>query len=1456
MKIKILPNSQRRMAWTDRKNGYLELLFTNENEKNGYYRGQKKLLSSFSANGHSWSTADYVDVYPQGFKACFSKGTLEVSLLIEEQALFVCSEENVGLLGIVSEKYSYLVPEDMREYKEKQDFTWKISKKDDCTILSCNRGVAIASDFDFYHSIKDDDIELYKREKSSLLNEIPFTSSGWYVTFEEDEEKAIEKAIRLVKTNGEYVHCKKVKDFLDKLTINSGNNKFDDAVNWARFSGWMLATKDHDSDYRGIWAGLPWFRDNWGRDTFIAMTGILLVSGCFDEAKDVLMGFAGFQDLDKNSPTYGRIPNRYRSLQDVIYNTVDGTLWFIRALWEYVQYSGDEEIFEKLLDTVEIAIDADIERTDEKGFLTHGDADTWMDARIEGEEPWSARGNRANDIQSLWFTTLRIGYYLMTKYGKAEKAQKYSEMAKKVKESFNEYFWNKTYLAMADCLPEGGYGEWVKDMKVRPNQLFVLTAPSVLPQEEENNFVSEDIYNKVIKNVEENLVNPFGLFSLSPYDPLFHPKHEYEEFYHKDAAYHNGTIWQWNTGAYISACAKANNLFLDKKPSNILLNYSKMILDWGCAGSLSENIHAQLDSNNNPVLSGTFSQAWSLSEFVRNIEQDVLGFVPRLVEEKISLNPKLPQGCSQWTGMIPFGKNWLLDLSIEYNEGIYNCKLKWISEEIDFDKTLQVNELQIKPNTYYELIVNNKNTQNKKLAKKADFVDFKVPSKWITKGFNEFDLNKEFYGSIHQKDYLKNLILSKRMLSQTSGGSNAGALEWYFDSKEFNDKYVTNVELGSIYSKRKTKFRLWAPTAEDVKLVLFEDGDKSLEKQILQMKKGNKKGLYGVWEVSVPGDLHGVYYQFNVFIHGIRANTSDPYAKACGVNGKRSMVVDLSRTNPVGWEKVKVPTVKSPSDVVAYEIHVADVTSSPTWNGSEAVRRTFEGVVESGTSYEGVATGFDHICNLGVTHVQLLPIFDFSSVDESRVNDEDYAMQTKFGLFNWGYDPQNYGVPEGSYSSDPYNGEVRIRELKTLVKGFAEKGIGVIMDVVFNHVKDGIYQALGMSVPGYYFRIEGYSGAGEDTASERKMFSLYMINMLSYWLKEYKLCGFRFDLMGLHDVETMNQIKNELTKIKKDVLIYGEGWDMYRANKMIGASMCNSDKMNNIGLFNDAFRCGIKGPVFDDFEPGFIHDGRRKEAIKFGLVGSTYHKQIDNTKVEGTANPNPWSKYPWVSVNYTEIHDNITLHDKLQLVEEGKDNSYYEQMQKMALSLVLLAQGMPILHGGMEFMRSKEVPSDILKNDQPLYDLAWLKDNSKAFMRNSYNICDRINCLDWSLCSKERKLVEYVKNLILLRKEHTVFRLTEDTQIQEVLKFINNDEAKLTEKVLAWQLDGTKCGDKWNKILLFANPTQEAVPYVVPEKGNYHLVTDGIEFDSELKEIPNNTTVILKPKTVVVICEF
>lgn len=1439
MKIIIDSNSSRKAAWTDKKNGYLELNFSKDIKNSGYFRGQTQYLSGFSCAQKKWNSADYTEIFPYGFRSIFGEKILEVSLLLDEQAFYINSSNSVEILDSVK----------FNSDSEKKLPSWKTFQKDGITILSSDCGLSVAANFNFYHSVKEKDLILHATDSKNLSkSEEPFSLPGFYVTFEETQEKAEQKAERLAKQNAILNHTQKIDKFLSQAKIQTEDERFNDSVLWARFNAWLLTTQDH-CEYTGIWAGLPWFRDNWGRDTFISLCGTLLVSGCFEEAKNVLLGFAKFQCLEKDSPSYGRIPNRYRNKEDVIYNTADGTLWFIRALYEYAQYSGDQETVSSLLPAIEIALDAEILHCDQYGFLKHGDADTWMDARIQNENPISPRGDRANDIQALWFTALKIGSILIKN---PEKQKLYANFAQKVKDSFLKLFWNPTFDAFADALPEGGYGDWAKNMKVRPNQLFIITAPSCLPDSKENRLIPQNYAEKILSNVERELVSPFGLYSLCPSDPIFHPHHEWPEQYHKDAAYHNGTIWEWNSGPYISASAKFSTFKLQKMPTSILKNESKMILDSGCAGSLSENIHACPDKNGNPILSGTYSQSWSLAEFNRNVIQDILGFCPRLLENRILLNPHLPIEMQKLNAELPFGKNQKIFINLEKKSRFIEAKISFknLSTENKIENLI-LNEQNLKADE--ELILKFQTEKNSPSVEK-----FATPKKWCTKDFPEHDLFPEWNGASHKKDYLFNLILSGRTQSKNCAGTATPELEWLFDSPEFSKKYKCTQNLGAIYSTKNTTFRLWAPTAQEVSVVLFGKNLNENQKTEFKMKKLSEPGFFGVWECSVNGDLHGNYYQFKVYVNGLISYSPDPYARACGVNGLYSMVCDFLRTNPEGWEKSNAPTIKSPCDVVAYELHVADLTSSPTWNGSEKNRRTFLGCAEQGTTFDGIKTGFDHLKELGITHVQFLPIFDFRSVDESRIHDSDYKNQVKFGLFNWGYDPENYACPEGSYSTNPYDGETRIRELKQMIKTFNDNGIGVIMDVVYNHVNDGIHHPFNLCVPGYYYRVEGYSGAGEDTASEHEMFRQYMIKTLSWWLKEYKLSGFRFDLMGLHDAETMNQIHAELSKIKSDVLLYGEGWDMYNAEKMQSASMKNAQKMPFIGHFNDAFRCAIKGPVSVDDEAGFIQNGSRKESVKFGIVGATEHPDVDFSKVIGTVAPNAWGNTTWKSVNYTEIHDNITLHDKIEVVEPNHNDEYYVQMQKFALALVLLSEGMPILHAGMEFLRTKQIPDEIWKNEQPLYETATTSDGKKHFFKNTYNICDKINGLDWSRLKKYKNVSDYVKNLIQIRKEHPSFKLEKDTDVQQILKFEENKNFNFPKEVLIWTLDGSKCNDSWKKITLIANPLSYEINFSAKSDKNLktYAISNGKEIFSEPKELELSEQFEIPPKALAIFAQM
>ncbi len=1410
--IRLEQGSPRRFAYTDRVNGYLELDKESQGETGkGYFRAERQLLSDFFV---SWNGTDLyrhnareIAVQPSGFSIKYEKSVFDISLLIGEQAFYLSTRAEGG-----DRAWPGLVfPEACGEWFSYNDHGVHYWQDEN--------GTAIASEVPF-------EVELTGEHALILVAARP--EACFYLVFEADSAAARDKVTRLVREAAVSAHRQRVQEFLGQVALDTGNAEFEESVLWARFSAWMLATNDYGS---GIWAGLPWFRDNWGRDTFIAISGTLLASGCFSEARAVITRFAECQNRDRSSVDYGRIPNRYRGPDDVIFNTADGTLWFIRAVWEYLQYSGDFSILDEVRSAIYLALETDLTlRTDVHGLLKHGDADTWMDARIRGKEPWSARGDRACDIQALWYTALCIGSRIAGFSGDTVRSAEWAAQARKTAHAFHHFFWSEDLNALADRLPPGSAGENRPDYRVRPNQLFALTVPSVLEDGKNNALLDSAVASRILENVNRELVTPAGLCSLCPDDPVFHPHHENPQWHHKDAAYHNGTIWVWNTGPYVSAACASGNETDRERAWQLLVNESRLIMGAGCAGSLSENIHAAPDAEGKPILSGTYSQAWSVSEYVRNVLQDIAGFRPCLTEKAVHFQPHLPRGVARWQLRAPFGNNWIMHIDItRLGDGTHSSVLRW---EGPASGTLTVNGQEL--------------TAGGSLTVKTGSNGPRLPDASATL-FMERDFQPPWCAAVRRRDNLEQIVLSGRYERGATG-----VLEWYFDSDLFKKKYCTTQKLGALWSASATVFRLWAPTARSVSLVLFAEGSESPARTVIPMQRGQEPDAAGVWEISCPGDLHGLYYQFRVQAHGLIRDTGDPYARAAGVNGIRSMVIDPERTNPPCWDSVTAPALASANDAIVYEVHIADISSSPTWTGPEALRRTYPGATATGTTCEGVPSGFDHIRSLGVTHLQLLPVFDFCTVDESRVKEKEYRDKVMTGAFNWGYDPGNYSVPEGSYSTDPFDGAVRIRELKGLVADCAASGLGVIMDVVYNHVPMAARNVLEKTVPGYYFRLDNYSGAGDDTASEREMFRRYMVDSLCWWLSEYKLCGFRFDLMGLHDVETMNEIATALKRIKSDVLIYGEGWDMYRAGKMVPASMVNARKMADIGHFNDALRCAIKGPVFDAAAGGFVQSGVREESVKFGLVGAVYHSQVHNRLVEGTANPNPWTVRTASSVNYTEIHDNATLYDKLVLVEPGEQESHYERLHRMSLALVLLAQGVPALHAGMEFMRTKEIPADILSSGAIPHDLYRTPDGKRAFTHNSYNLCDRINGLDWKRCAAKRQHVQFVRDLIALRRAHPMFRLRTAAEVDESLRFLDAESG-----VLAWMIDGSCSVDSWSAVLIAVNTSAKSRPLAVPlhpESRDWLTVCNGEVFlpeaEARRKTVKGGSKISLPAKSV------
>ena len=619
-----------------------------------------------------------------------------------------------------------------------------------------------------------------------------------------------------------------------------------------------------------------------------------------------------------------------------------------------------------------------------------------------------------------------------------------------------------------------------------------------------------------------------------------------------------------------------------------------------------------------------------------------------------------------------------------------------------------------------------------------------------------------------------------------------GLLNFIFSkSQSIYDSYPVykGDDLGLIYTSKSSLFRIWAPTAEKAQIIFYNSGEGGESTGFLDMSKE----LNGTWSTKVIGDIKGKYYVFRVQINGKWLNeVPDPYAKAVGVNGKRAMVVNLKTTDPANWEKDKSPAFKNKTDAILYELQIRD--ASIAVNSGIKNKGKYLGLTEIGTkNAEGLSTGLDHIKELGVTHVHLLPCFDFYSIDESQPDKPQY---------NWGYDPLNYNVPDGSFSTNPYDGVTRIKEFKQMVQAFHQNGLRVIMDVVYNHTRLTEDSYFNQLVPGYYYRqtkdgkFSNATACGNETASERYMMRKFMLESVLHWVKEYHIDGFRFDLMGVHDIETMNMISKELHKIKPDILLYGEGWtagssplpDSLRALKKYAY------KLDRIAVFSDDIRDGIKGSVFDHGDKGFV-SGKpgMEETIKFGIVASCKHPQIDYSKVNYSKDP--YSAQPWNTTTYCECHDNHVLWDKLAISAKNVTETERKEMNKLAMSIVLTSQGISFLHAGTEFLRTKKG------------------------VENSFESPDSINAIDWSLKSNNKEIFDYIKALINLRKEHPAFRMKTAKEIAANIIF----DDKLPSGVMGYTIN-SPAGDSWKKILVIYNSKPVEVQINLP-KGEWQLVS-------------------------------
>ncbi|MDO5123769.1 MAG: type I pullulanase [Eubacteriales bacterium] len=586
------------------------------------------------------------------------------------------------------------------------------------------------------------------------------------------------------------------------------------------------------------------------------------------------------------------------------------------------------------------------------------------------------------------------------------------------------------------------------------------------------------------------------------------------------------------------------------------------------------------------------------------------------------------------------------------------------------------------------------------------------------------------------------------------------------------DGFYFDGELGSLYSKESTEFRLWSPTAHSVKLRLFSTGsDAEQGAEDLGVFPMTLDKATGVWSYKVQGDLDGTYYTYLVCHEGIgERETADIYCKACGVNGNRSMVVDLSKTNPDGFDTDKRVLLKRPTDAIIWEVQVRDFSYCASSGVPKEHRGKFMAFTHDGTTVDGIegaaSTCVDYLKSLGVNCVQINPFYDFGSVDEASDKEQ----------YNWGYDPKNYNCPEGSFSTNPYDGVTRIRECKAMIKALHDAGLSVVMDVVYNHTYYAENSWFDISVPGYYYRYNSDgswsngSFCGNDTASEHKMFRKYMLDSVMYWAEEYHLDGFRFDIMGLHDVETMALIRKSLDALPdgEKILTYGEAWHM-STNAEDGTQMANQSNLHllseRVGAFCDNIRDAIKGTEFEKYAPGFVQDGSRKNDICRGICGEVGH----------------WAKTPAQAVNYTSCHDGRTLYDRLCLTVIGDTAPYDKRhdelvkMNKLSAAIILTSQGIPFMVAGEEMARTK------------------LGDH------NSYKSPSAINRIDWHRTTEYGDLVEYYKGLIKLRKSFSAFRDDTDNTVRNKIKFYN-----FSDTAIAYTIEND-VKSEWGRALVIFN---------------------------------------------------
>ena len=606
-----------------------------------------------------------------------------------------------------------------------------------------------------------------------------------------------------------------------------------------------------------------------------------------------------------------------------------------------------------------------------------------------------------------------------------------------------------------------------------------------------------------------------------------------------------------------------------------------------------------------------------------------------------------------------------------------------------------------------------------------------------------------------------------------------------------------------VYSKVKTIFKLNAPTSVEVdgntgastqitpkntvKVRVYNAGEAGKAVKTVKMKASGKDR----WEATIKGDLAGKYYTFDMG----KGETPGVFAKAVGVNGNRGAIIDLAQTNPAGWENDVRPAIQSPADLVIYEMHWRDFSidaSSGLQNKGKFLALTEPKAIQ-------------HLKNLGVNAIHILPSFDYASVDETKLSTPQY---------NWGYDPKNYNVPEGSYSTDPYKPETRIKEFKEMVQALHKAGIRVILDVVYNHTFNINNSNFQRTYPDYYYRktaagkYSDGSGCGNETASEKPLMREFMLESVKYWIDEYHIDGFRFDLMGVHDIETMQKIRQMVNEIDPSIYIYGEGWSAgscaYPTEKL--AMKANTQQLQGIGAFSDDMRDALRGPFSDDHKGALLAGiSGEEESLKFGIVGGIAHPQVDMNKVN--YDKQPWTNNPTEQVSYVSCHDDMCLVDRLKAsIPSLTDKNIPEDLRKaeliridqLAQTAVFTSQGVPFILSGEEMLRDKKG------------------------VHNSYNSPDSINHLDWNNLQSYPQVFIYYKNLIQLRKNHTAFRLSTGDKVRQHLSFLPSEDAKGVKQdcLVGFQLKDLQGIDAWKNIIVIFNFNKEAKEMAIPE-GEY-----------------------------------